>query len=224
MNRQLAGLITLALLAGACGKKQVRVQPPASPQAARPVTPAPAGLTERGIASWYGKPYDGRHAADGEIYNMETMVAAHRTLPFQTRLEVRNLANGKTVEVRIIDRGPFVGGRIIDLSHAAAQAIDMIGPGTAQVELKVLAQPAAPEVAYFGVQVGAFREKSNADRLEQNLRTAYGSARSVLRDGDPPLWHVLAGREVSVEAAENLARRLREEQKVPSAFVVRLDP
>jgi rare lipoprotein A len=222
MDRRFVWLLTLALVAVACGKKQVRVQPP--PQAARPVAPAPAGLTERGIASWYGKPYDGRPAADGEIYNMETMVAAHRTLPFQTRVQVRNLTNGKTVEVRIVDRGPFVGSRLIDLSHAAARAIDMIGSGTAPVELTVLGGPAPVGKAYFAVQVGAFREKSNAERLEHSLAAKYGAAKSVLRGGDPPLWHVLAGREPSVEAAENLAKRLREEQKVPSAFVVRLDP
>jgi rare lipoprotein A len=221
MNRR-AWLLAFIVLTVACGKKQARVQPPAQQHAG--TTPAPVGQTEHGIASWYGKPYDGRRAADGEIYDMETMVAAHRTMPFQTRLRVRNLANGKTVEVRIIDRGPFVGGRIIDLSHAAAREIDMIGTGTAQVELTVLAGPSSAERAYFAVQVGAFRDKSNAERLESSLRASYGAAKSVMRDGDPPLWHVLAGREPSVEAAENLARRLREEQKVPSAFVVRLDP
>ena len=79
----------------------------------------------------YGHPYHGRAARpDSEIYDMETLVAAHRTLPFQTQVRVRNLSNEKTVDVRIIDRGPFVQGRIIDLSHAAAQAIDLIGPGT----------------------------------------------------------------------------------------------
>lgn len=221
MQRSSVWLFTFALLTVACGKKQVRVRPP---QSTRPVTPAPAGSTERGIASWYGKPYDGRPAADGEIYHMETLVAAHRTLPFQTRVEVRNLNNGKAVEVRVIDRGPFVGDRIIDLSHAAAQAIGMIGTGTAQVEVKVLAGPASLEKGYFAVQVGAFRDKSNADRLEGTLAATYGAAKSVLRAGDPPLWHVLAGREPSIDAAETLARRLREEQKVPSAFVVRLDP
>src|SRR5580658_2947053 len=115
--------ICLGLALIGCGRKQPRVAMPP------PAPPAPAaGTTERGVASWYGKPYDGRAAADGEIYNMERLVAAHRTLPFQTMVRVRNLANDKTVDVRIIDRGPFVGGRIIDLSHAAAAAIGMIGP------------------------------------------------------------------------------------------------
>ena len=107
------------------------------------------GLSKRGLASWYGHPYHGRPAADGEIYDMETLVAAHRTLPFQTRVRVRNLSNDKTVDVRIIDRGPFVGGRIIDLSHAAAKEIDLIGPGVAQVEITIIGTPAVPEPAYL---------------------------------------------------------------------------
>ncbi len=92
----------------------------------------PVGTAERGLASWYGHPYHGRPAADGEIYDMEKLVAAHRTLPFQTMVRVRNVANDKTVDVRIIDRGPFVAGRIIDLSHAAAVAIGLIGPGVGE--------------------------------------------------------------------------------------------
>ncbi len=87
------------------------------------------GSTEIGIASWYGHPYHGRQAANGEIYDMEKLTAAHRTLPFDTWVRVENISNGKTVEVRITDRGPFVGDRIIDLSHAAAREIEMIGPG-----------------------------------------------------------------------------------------------
>jgi rare lipoprotein A len=176
------------------------------------------------MASWYGRPYHGRPAADGEIYDMETLVAAHRTLPFQTLVRVRNMSNGKTVEVRIIDRGPFVDGRIIDLSHAAAQQIDLIGPGVGQVEVTVLGAPANPEPALFAVQVGAFREKGNADRAEQTMVAAYGAAKAVLRQGDPPLWRILAGREASEEAAEALAQKIRTEQREPQAFVVRLDP
>jgi len=176
------------------------------------------------MASWYGHPYHGRAAADGEIYDMETMVAAHRTLPFQTWVRVRNPANNKTVDVRIIDRGPFVGGRVIDLSHAAAKEIDLIGPGVANVELTIISAPANPEAGVFAVQVGAFREKTNADRVEKNMVTAYGSAKSVERPGNPPVWRILAGHEPSPEAAELLAKRIRTEQHVPEAFVVRLDP
>jgi len=155
---------------------------------------------------------------------METMVAAHRTLPFQTMVRVRNLTNDKTVDVRIIDRGPFVSNRVIDLSHAAAVAVGLIGSGIAQVELTILSSPAGVAPAQFAVQVGAFRDKANADRMQQRMIGAYGSAKEVLRQGDPPLWRVLAGREASEEGAEALARRMRQEQDLSASFVVRLDP
>ena len=216
MSRYLLCVVACAVLISGCGRKKTKIAAPA---------PAPSpGTTERGIASWYGHPYHGRAAADGEIYDMETMVAAHRTLPFQTRVRVRNLSNDKTVDVRIIDRGPFVQGRIIDLSHAAAQQIDLIGPGFAQVEVTVIADPANPEQALFAVQIGAFRDKANAERAEKNMIAAYGAAKAVLRAGEMPVWRILAGRETSPEAAEALAKRIRAEQHEPQAFVVRLDP
>src|SRR6204780_2941502 len=117
----LAVVLLLALALAGCHKKKTKT--PRAPQAHAAI-PAPVGSIEEGLASWYGPPYHGRQAADGEIYDMETLVAAHRTLPFNTWVRVTNLSNSKTVEVRIIDRGPFVGGRIIDLSHAAAQAVE----------------------------------------------------------------------------------------------------
>lgn len=106
-----------------------------------PPRPARIGATEEGVASWYGYPYHGRATASGEIYDMEELTAAHRTLAFQTWLEVTNLANGKRVEVRVTDRGPFVHGRIVDLSLAAARQIDMVRSGTARVRLKVIRPP-----------------------------------------------------------------------------------
>jgi rare lipoprotein A len=240
----LCAALALAVFAAACGKKKTRVAaPPPAPRSSQTARipaapPPPIGSTERGIASWYGKPYDGRPAADGEIYDMEQMVAAHRTLPFQTMVRVRNLTNNKTIDVRIIDRGPFVANRIIDLSHAAARAIDLIGPGVATVELTIIASiaPAAPiavstpavivaeDNAQFGVQVGAFRDRANADRMQQQMAAVYGAAKVVIRQGDPPLWRVLAGSEPSPDAAENLAIRIRQEQNLSAAFVVRLDP
>ena len=227
MNRTLVCALVASLIIAGCAKKKVRVNPVAG---ARPA-PAPRndvqaepGQTQRGLASWYGHPYHGRHAADGEIYDMETMVAAHRTLPFQTWVRVRNLANDKTVDVRIIDRGPFVDGRIIDLSHAAARQIELIGPGVGQVEMTIITAPPKPEAGLFAVQVGLFRERANADRLEQSMTAAYGAAKAVERPGNPSAWRVLAGRETSADAAEVLAQRIRSEQHVPEAFVVRLDP
>lgn len=235
MSRFAAFLFCAAVLLAGCHKKRVPVPPPPAPARAPssssrtpvPSEPPPAvGTVESGIASWYGKPYDGRQAADGEIYDMETMVAAHRTLPFQTMVRVRNVRNDKTVDVRIIDRGPFVAGRIIDLSHAAAREIELIGPGFGPVELTILSTPggAAATTAAFAVQVGAFRDPNNADRMQQRMINEYGAAIKVLRQGDPMLWRVLAGKEATEEAAEMLAQRIRREQGVPQAFVVRLDP
>src|ERR1700748_1907149 len=150
MTRARFNLVLLSLLVAACGKKKVKTaRGRPSPRPSAPPGQAVVGSIETGVASWYGHPYHGRQAADGEIYDMEKLVAAHRTLPFQTWVRVRNLRNDKTVDVRIIDRGPFVDGRIIDLSHAAAQQIELIGPGVSEVELTIISAPPNPEAALF---------------------------------------------------------------------------
>ena len=185
--------------------------------------PAPGpGWTETGIASWYGHPYHGRHAANGEVYDMEKLTAAHRTLPFGSWVEVRNLSNGREVQVRITDRGPFVEDRIIDLSKAAARAIAMIGPGTVKVRLTLVAPPKGePAEEWYAVQVGAFQDRAKAERMRKRMRERFGEARVVLRDGEPRLWRVLVGRAPAPEEASALAGQLREE--LGAAFVVRLD-
>lgn len=122
---------------------------------------------ETGIASWYGDPYHGRPTASGEIFDKEQFTAAHPSLPFQTWVEVTDLDNGKKVTVRIIDRGPFVKGRIIDLSLAAAREIGMVGPGTARVKLKVIAPP-----------------KTNS--TDAHLPNSSDSPSEVLRSNEPP--------------------------------------
>jgi rare lipoprotein A len=134
-----AGFVLFALAAtfiAGCGHRAARVKVP--------IAPARIGSTETGVASWYGVPYDGRRAASGEIYDMRQLTAAHRQLPFQTWVEVTNLSNGKQVDVRINDRGPFVKGRIVDLSQAAARDIDMLRAGTARVRLRVIPPPRTP--------------------------------------------------------------------------------
>src|SRR5579883_3041588 len=131
-------------------QKSARNREAPEPRTIPSTRPAPLPGSETGIASWYGHPYHGRPAANGEIYDMEQMTAAHRTLPFDTVVRVTNLKNDKSVEVRINDRGPFVDNRIIDLSHAAAQAIDMIGPGTAQVRMDIVRLPDLIPSALFG--------------------------------------------------------------------------
>ena len=127
----MVALIFSFSIATGCAKK-TSAHVPAS------VKPAAIGETETGIASWYGVPYDGRRSANGEVYDMEKLTAAHRTLPFDTWVEVTNLENKKHIDVRITDRGPFVKGRIIDLSLAAAREIDMVTAGIVKVRIKVI--------------------------------------------------------------------------------------
>ncbi len=216
-------LLILPLLMN-CGNKKVAAAHPASnPKPTVNINPPKIGDTEVGTASWYGYPYHGRAAADGEIYDMEKLTAAHRTLPFNTWVRVENMSNGKTVDVRIIDRGPFVGNRIIDLSHAAAQKIELIGPGTARVRVVVIEPPVTEEASLFAVQVGIFRTRENADNLKAQLQARYGNARVVERQGSPPVWRVLVGQEPTPEKAESLAVRVRGDISLPEAFVVRLD-
>jgi rare lipoprotein A len=222
------------LLAAGCARHgTARLPPP----------PARIGSTETGIASWYGVPYDGRPSASGEIFDMEMLTAAHRALPFQTWVEVTNLANGKQVDVRITDRGPFVRGRIIDLSMAAARQIDMVRAGAARVRLKVIMPPAnlppvsvapvaaAPVIAPpvnalddppiglpgYAVQAGAFLDSSRAEALRQAL--PYSDSRVIKREGEPPLWRVLIGHALTIEAATSLATEV--EKTTGQAFVVK---
>jgi len=205
-------LVSVLLLLSSCARKK-------APR--MPVAPVP-GSVETGIASWYGHPYHGRRAANGEIYDMEKLTAAHRTLPFGVWVEVTNLSNNKNVQVRITDRGPFVEGRIIDLSRAAARQIAIIGPGTAKVRLEVVEPPAAPVgAALFAVQIGAFLDRANAERLRNSLQQRFGECRLSVREGNPPMFRVLVGREPSIERANNIAERLRSDGN--AAFVVRLD-
>ncbi len=178
---------------------------------------------ETGLASWYGHPYHGRPAADGEIYDMEKLTAAHRTLPFNTWVRVTNLGNGKAVDVRIIDRGPFIEGRVIDLSHAAAREIDLIGPGVAPVRLDIISVPAmaARSAAIYAVQIGAFQNRERAGRLRDSMQQQFGSARVVLRQGNPSVWRVLVGSEPNIDDANQLAGKLQ--AQVGEALVVRVD-
>lgn len=212
----LALALAAVLLPGCAHKKHARRVPP--PPAVKP------GYTETGVASWYGHPYHGRPAANGEIYDMEKPTAAHRTLPFETWVRVFDLDTNRNVDVRIIDRGPFIDGRIIDLSHAAARAIGMIGPGLARVRVEVIRSPEVAPPAVFAVQVGAFQDRRNAERLRAEMESRYGSARLVLRPGDPDMWRVLAGSEATEDGARSLVDRIRKQTNEKSAaFVVRVD-
>jgi len=156
---------------------------------------------------------------------MEKLTAAHRTLPFGTRVRVESLANHKSVDVRINDRGPFTENWIIDLSYAAARSLDMIGPGTVKVQIEVLTIPGTSGGEYYAVQVGAFQDRKRAEHLRKDMERQYGTAKLIEKDGNPILWRVLVGKMSTLEAADTLARRIRKENSAQAgaAFVVHLD-
>ena len=216
-----------ALLSSACGRRRTVAGVPSPPATAGRTTPLPApaltpGATEVGYASWYGDPYHGRRAANGEIYDKNQMTAAHRTLPFETMVKVMNLENGRSTVVRVTDRGPFVKGRIIDLSLAAAKQLAMVGPGTALVRMEILSNGREPGPARYVVQVGAFSELPTAERLQQQLAARYGGAYIENYDSDRGLFfRVRVGPRSSLPDAQRLAQQLENEQ-LPG-FVVRLD-
>ena len=177
---------------------------------------------QRGIASWYGKKFHGRKTSSGEIYNMYAMTAAHKTLPLGTYVNVRHLNNQREIEVRINDRGPFIRGRVIDLSYTAAKKIGIIGTGTAPVEVVALGK-AAPLTASksvvrsyvpvdystgnFTIQVGAFSNRDNARRLQQQLGRKYKNAHvTTFFNGKETLYRVRVGRCSTLGQAEEYER------------------
>ena len=174
----------------------------------RPARQGRVGFTERGIASWYGPGFDGRATASGEIYDMYDHTAAHKTLPLGTVVEVRNRDNGRRTQVRINDRGPFVRGRIIDLSYSAASDLDMLGPGTAPVELRVLQTAELAELpGGYWLQVGAFQEKSHAKDLRRALRGSQPKVEVQSAGG----WHrVLVGPFKNKKKARRAEQQLRQ--------------
>ena len=182
----------------------------------------PGVYIEEGVASWYGVPFHGRRAANGEIFDMNTLVAAHRTLPFGSILRVTNLNNGRQIEVRVIDRGPFIEGRILDLARAAAVGLEMIATGTAPVRIELLSGPIAV-TGDFTVQVGAFADRANAERLRERLLPRYQPI--FIQDIDASsghLYRVRVGRVANADAAQQLAVQLRNSDGLQT-FVMRLD-
>ncbi|RMG31314.1 MAG: septal ring lytic transglycosylase RlpA family protein [Gammaproteobacteria bacterium] len=177
------------------------------------------GYVARGIASWYGTKFHGRRTASGEPYDMYKMTAAHRTLPIPTYVRVTNLENGRSVVVRVNDRGPFHANRLIDLSWAAAAKLGMLGKGTALVEVRALdptrptphrdttVRPHAAHVPRLYLQVGAFVSRANAERLLEHLDVAHAFIAPGLSH-QQRVYRVRIGPLPSVEAADALARRL----------------
>ena len=196
--RKLLLLASLLAALSACGR--VRTVPPA---------PGPDGV-QTGIASWYGPDFHGRSTSNKEIYNMYDMTAAHNTLPFGTYVMVTNLDNGRSATVRVNDRGPFVGNRIIDLSYAAASVLGIVGPGTARVRLEVLKDVSPARGGSWFVQVGSFISKDNAARLAETLRPGFPDVGvSLYRTKSQVYYRVRIGAPDG-ESARSIAARLAE--------------
>jgi len=226
---------------GACTRKQTPVSVPAPPTISeqKPAVPGeptnqgeekPAGATEgklifeqTGIASWYGAPYHNRRGSNGEVYDMNAMTAAHLTLPLGSMVRVTNVKTGHSAVVRITDRGPFVEGRILDLSLAAAKALDVYLPGTARVRMQVLEAPASLDAGgRWAVQIGGFPGEQNAAELADHLQRRYQTAK-VLKFASPTgdWWVRVRVLNDDRGRAEGVLREMQPSET--PAFLVRLD-
>jgi rare lipoprotein A len=200
--------------------------PPSEPTPA-PHAPPPEeeGWTEKGIASWYGEPYHGRRTASGEVYDMYELTAAHKTLAFGSVVKVTRRDTGADVKVRVNDRGPFIEGRIIDLSYAAAKKIDLDVDGVAPVKIKLIGHEIAPQQKpdrgerpedCFWVQVGAFSDPGNARRVEAELERSGETA--VVLEGLDELWRVRVGPFDEERLAERARKRITDAW--PTAHII----
>lgn len=245
MIQRLLSLILFFLLLTACTRTYYPSPPPPRPTPDHPKPykvfgtwyqpiPDARGFEQKGIASWYGRKFHGRKTSNGETYNMYAMTAAHKTLPLGTYVRVYNLQNNRTVDVRINDRGPFVRGRVIDLSYTAAKNIGIVGPGTARVKVLALGAP-KPNTAgsskpqyvpldyysgNFTFQVGAFTERANAERLVAKLDQRYRNAHMVpFFDGRQTFYRVRVGRSNNLEDAIMYEQQLVQ-QGFEEAFII----
>lgn len=183
------------------------------------------GFTQKGVASWYGPDFHGKRTSSGETYNMHGMTAAHKTLPLPTYVKVKNLSNGKSIVVKVNDRGPFAHDRIIDLSFAAAKKLDIVGPGTAQVEISALdskhsthrptvravplkQQSSVPADVF--VQLGSFGSESNARNLLNDLKNKNEKPIVISRfyTGRGVFYRVRLGPLLDVSEADSVQKRL----------------
>jgi peptidoglycan lytic transglycosylase len=240
--------ISSSLLTACGGPKQAKVEVPPAPALAtnesveatdsqelatshsrdEDAHDAPSGhgkplLVETGLASWYGAPYNHRRSSNGENYNMHAMTAAHRTLPLGSTVRVTNLKTGHSAVVEITDRGPFVSGRILDLSQAAAKKVDVWGAGVAMVRLEVLRAPAPLNSGgRWAVQIGAFEKEHAANKLKDHLSHRYQTAK-VQCFGSPvgDWWVRVRVQDDDRKRAEEVARDAHTSEG--DIFLVRLD-
>lgn len=179
--------------------------------------------TETGMASWYGPPYHNRRSSNGEIYNMHALTAAHRTLPLGSICRVTNISTSHSTLVRITDRGPFIKGRIVDLSMAAAKQIDVWKAGLAKVKLEVLTTPAPLEKGgRWAVQIGGFDDVQSASDIADHLTRRYRTAQVVKFASPTGAWWVrVRVRDDDKNRAEEVARATQTLEG--GVFLVRLD-
>ena len=200
-------------------------QPEPDAELAEPIIPSEAKPieTETGIASWYGPPYHNRRASNGEYYNMHAMTAAHRTFPLGSIVRVTNVKTGNSALVRITDRGPFIPGRIVDLSLAAARKLDVWQAGTALVKVELMQSGAAPgTIGKWAVQIGGMPDEKAATKLADHLTHRYRTAK-VLRFKSPAGdWWI---RVRVLDDDHERAQKLAAETETPegAVFLVRLD-
>jgi rare lipoprotein A len=179
-------------------------------------------LTEEGTASWYTAPYKGRKAANGQVFNDHVLTAAHRTLPMGSLIVVTNLKTGQSAAMRITDRGPFVEGRIIDLTIASAKATGVYVPGTARVRVDVYRTPKPINSGgRWCVQIGAFESERKAKKLKAQLERKYPGSSVIEFSGENSYWVRIRPEGDDRKQAERIARQLRPAEG--EAFLTRLD-
>jgi rare lipoprotein A len=245
LNRALILLVAVALLTGCGEKKRAKARIPAPPPSITAGKEPPAGppyhdadeeaaaqdkykdakplFTQTGMASWYGPPYHNRKAANGEVFDMNALTAAHRTLPLNSIVRVTNLKTDHSAILRITDRGPFVSDRIIDLSKAAAIALDVWRPGTAKVRIDVLETPSSvTKGGRWCVQIGGIKDEEVAADLKEKLINRYKTAK-VLQFASPVGDYWIRVRVANDD--KDKAEQLASENTTPEGniFVVRLD-
>jgi rare lipoprotein A len=187
--------------------------PPTRVRLPQPQPSPETRLSQTGIASWYGPGFHGKATASGVVYNQNDLTAAHQTLPLGTRVMVTNLENGSSTEVLVNDRGPFAKGRIIDLSYAAAQSINMVGPGTALVRVDIMETPTPIESIRasldYTLQMGSFSQLENAQQLRERLAKSFADVRiAPLKSRDAIYYRVHLGSFPNRAAAEEHARQI----------------
>jgi rare lipoprotein A len=182
----------------------------------------PVIYSEEGMASWYGPPYDKRRGANGEIFDKDALTAAHRTLPMNSLIKVTNLSTGQSAILRVTDRGPFVPGRMLDLSLASAKAIGVWRPGVARVRVEVFAAPSPLDHGgRWCVQIGAFKNEKGAFQLRDQLTRKYRTANVIEFTGPTGHWVRIRPLEDDKARAVEIARELQPSEG--EAYLVRLD-